>query len=470
MLFNSIQFGIFLTIVFFLYWFIPNKYRVFVLLIANIYFYLSFNIKYLLVLFFNIVISYLCALLLDKYRNKVLLACSIILCTSSLLICKYLNFSFSILDDIGIKLNQSTLQILVPIGISFYTFEIISYLVDVYKNKTNCERNFIYYAVYISFFPTISSGPIERATSLIAQFKEEKTFKYEDGINSLKIIAWGLFKKIVIADNLAVYVNYVYDNLHSYSGFVLVIVAIFYTIEIYCDFSGYSDMALGVAKLLGFNITNNFRSPYFVTTIKEFWVKWHISLTNFLRDYIYIPLGGNRKGKIRKWVNILIVFLISGLWHGANYTFIVWGLIHAVCQIFEDVLHIKSSINHGILYWLRVIWIFIIVTIAWIFFRADSLNDAIYVINNSFVGINNLHNYIVSGLYSFDKTPLYIILHLVIYLVPLFIIDWINTDGSVIKIVNNKNVIIRYALYVLLIAAILLFHCLGQVNFIYFKF
>lgn len=471
MIFNSIDFAIFLALVFIIYWSIPNKYRWILILCANIFFYLSFDIKYVLLLVLNIIMSYLCALQIEKTKKKSILVISIILCLSSLFICKYLDFSFNVLEDIGIKFAPSSLKLILPVGISFYTFEIISYLVDVYREKMIAERNLGYYAAYVSFFPTITSGPIERANSLIPQLKNEKTFKYEEGTYGLKLIAWGLFKKIVVADNLAVYVDTVFDGLSGYLGFNFILIAIFYAIQIYCDFSGYSDMARGTAKLLGINITDNFKSPYFSTSIKDFWSRWHISLTNWLREYIYIPLGGNRKGNIRRYINILIVFLVSGLWHGASYTFIVWGLIHAILQIIETIFNIKPSNNKkSIIYWIKTLITFVLVTIAWLFFRADTISDSLYILKSIPIGITNLRQYFITGIYSFNNTPTHVLLHCLVYFIPLFIFDFFNKDMDVIEEIGKKSKPIRYTLYALLILVILLFHSTAGTNYIYFKF
>lgn len=472
MVFNSISFAVFITILFTIYWFVPNRYRWIVLLFANLYFYLSFDIKYIVILAFNIIASYIFGLLIEKNKNKKsLLILSIIVCLCSLLICKYLNFSISVLNDLGIKFVDSSLKLILPVGISFYTFEIIGYLIDVYSGKTQAEKHLGYYASYVSFFPTISSGPIEKAKDFIPQIKEDKRFRYENGTYGLKLIAWGLFKKIVVADNLAIYVDTVYSGLSGYEGFNFIIIAIFYTIQIYCDFSGYSDMARGVAKLLGFNITNNFKSPYLSTTIKEFWSRWHISLTNWLREYIYIPLGGNRKGKIRRYINIIIVFFISGLWHGANYTFVVWGLIHALLQIIETILNVKPCKNmKSIVYWLRVFLMFILISISWIFFRADTLNDALFVLKSIPIGASNLKQYFITGIYSFNNTPMYVLTHFLIYFIPLFLFDLFNKEYDVLEDISKKNIVIRYGLYTVLILLILLFHSTAGTNFIYFRF
>ena len=477
MLFNSLSYAIFLPIIFILYWLLPHKYRWILLLIASYYFYMSWNAKYVFLIFFTTLISYLASILIEKYQDKkkLILFISIFICIGILIFFKYLNFFFEIINELlnifNIHTNKMVLNILLPVGISFYTFQTLSYVIDVYRGNVRAEKHFGYYALFVSFFPQLVAGPIERPENLLPQLKKERTFDYDKAIYGLKLMAYGFFKKIVVADNLASYIDKVYGNLSSYQGFSLVLVSIFFTIQIYCDFSGYSDIAKGSASLLNIELMDNFKSPYFSTNVKEFWSKWHISLSSWFKDYIYIPLGGNRCSKIRHYFNLLVTFLISGLWHGANITYVIWGGINGLLQIFEDLFHIKKENNIYSLKWfIKVIITFIIMTFTWIFFRAQNINEAIYVFNNMFIGITNFKNYIVSGLYSFDVTPLYLIIHLLIYLLPLTIIDCLNVKYDVIKLINNKNIFIRYSLYFILIIVILLLHYVGEVNFIYFQF
>ncbi len=477
MLFNSLSYAIFLPIIFILYWLLPHKYRWILLLIASYYFYMSWNAKYVFLIFFTTLISYLASILIEKYQDKkkLILFISIFICIGILIFFKYLNFFFEIINELlnifNIHTNKMVLNILLPVGISFYTFQTLSYVIDVYRGNIKAEKHFGYYALFVSFFPQLVAGPIERPENLLPQLKKERTFDYDKAIYGLKLMAYGFFKKIVVADNLASYIDKVYGNLSNYQGFSLVLVSIFFTIQIYCDFSGYSDIAKGSASLLNIELMDNFKSPYFSTNVKEFWSKWHISLSSWFKDYIYIPLGGNRCSKIRHYFNLLVTFLISGLWHGANITYVIWGGINGLLQIFEDLFHIKKENNIYSLKWfIKVIITFIIMTFTWIFFRAQNINEAIYVFNNMFIGITNFKNYIVSGLYSFDVTPLYLIIHLLIYLLPLTIIDCLNVKYDVIKLINNKNIFIRYSLYFILIIVILLLHYVGEVNFIYFQF
>lgn len=333
MLFNSISYAIFLPIVFSIYWIVPHNIRWIVLLISSYYFYMSWNIQYVLLILFTTLVSYLAALLLERIEEnsikKLLLFITVLICLSILIFFKYFNFfSFNIasfVSFIGIDLDPILLDIILPVGISFYTFQTLSYVIDVYKGDISAERHFGYYATFISFFPQLVAGPIERTRNLLPQIKSKVEFSYKQATYGLKLISWGLFKKIVIADTLAVYVQPVYKNPYEYNGFALLLGSLFFTIQIYCDFSGYSDIAIGSSKLLGINLMRNFHSPYFSSSIKEFWSRWHISLSTWFRDYLYIPLGGNRSGNIRKYLNIIFTFFISGLWHGANWTFVIWG-------------------------------------------------------------------------------------------------------------------------------------------------
>lgn len=341
MLFNSLQFVIFLPIVFIIYWAISDKYRWMLLLIASYYFYMSWNPKYVVLIFTTTFVSYMAGILLEKFENikikKLILLITLMVCLGNLFFYKYFNFvSESVADVLGIfsiKLNPLTLNVLLPVGISFYTFQTLSYVIDIYKGVVKAERHFGIYATFISFFPQLVAGPIERTSNLLSQIKSKKVFDYDQATYGLKLMAWGYFKKLVIADNLSQYVSKVYDAPQSYTGFTLVLATVFFTLQIYCDFSGYSDIAIGLAKILGVNLMTNFKSPYFSQSVKEFWSRWHISLSAWFRDYVYIPLGGNRVGKVRHVINLMITFFVSGLWHGANWTFLIWGGVHGVAQI-----------------------------------------------------------------------------------------------------------------------------------------
>lgn len=331
MLFNSLSFAVFLPIVFGLYWGIPQKYRWIVLFVSSCYFYMSWNVKYIVLIMFTTCVSYISALLIKKYesKKKLLMCVTLIACLGTLFFFKYFNFIIESFSEVfcffAIPLHPITLKFMLPVGISFYTFQTLSYVIDVYRGELEAEPHFGKYATFITFFPQLVAGPIERAKNLLPQICGEHKFDYVQATYGLKLMAWGFFKKLVIADNLAVSVDLIYNDIYAYSGFALIVATVFFAFQIYCDFSGYSDIAIGVAKLFGINLMSNFQSPYFSSTIKEFWSRWHISLSTWFRDYVYIPLGGNRKGRCRKYINLIITFMVSGIWHGANWTFVLWG-------------------------------------------------------------------------------------------------------------------------------------------------
>lgn len=333
MLFNSLPFMVFLPIVFALYWLLPHKYRWILLLLSSYYFYMSWNAKYIILILFTTGVSYGAALLLEREkvsaRRKAVLLLSAVCCLGMLFFFKYFNFFSesvaSVLNRFAIPINPIALKIVLPVGISFYSFQTLSYVIDVYRGNVRAERHFGIYAAFISFFPQLVAGPIERTGNLLPQIKKKQVFCYDTAVYGLKRMLWGFFKKMVIADNLAQYVDMVFAEPSGFQRTDILIAVFFFTIQIYCDFSGYSDIAVGTAKLLGINLVSNFKSPYFSTSVREFWKRWHISLSTWFRDYVYIPLGGSRCGRARQILNLLITFTVSGLWHGANWTFLVWG-------------------------------------------------------------------------------------------------------------------------------------------------
>lgn len=337
--FNSIAFGLFFGIVFLIYWKISDKYRWVMLLAASCYFYIGYGLSFFVILSVAILISYLITLLMNQCCNptfrKLLFIGAV---AGTLMFLGYYKYYFFLIENMNkilnvfvIRLHPATAAIALPVGISFYSFKILGYVIDVYRGGAEPEYNLGKYALFIMFFPEISSGPIDRGKDLLPQFSTEHIFNYEKITYGLKLVSWGLFKKIIIADGIAYWVDSVYSSYETYKGFVLFIISIFYTIQIYCDFSGYSDMAVGMAKMLDIDLCNNFKNPYFSSSIKEFWRRWHISLSLWLRDYIYIPLGGSKKGKIRTNINLMLTFLLSGLWHGADWSYIVWGGAARTC-------------------------------------------------------------------------------------------------------------------------------------------
>lgn len=332
MLFNSIKFAIFLPIVFVMYWMLPHRFRWMILLISSYYFYMSWNVKYVLLIFTTTVVSYTAAIFLQNAKNqkkkRIILTASLIICLGILLVFKYWGFVFETINNLlsffSIQTHPITLSLILPVGISFYTFQTLGYVFDVYKGRIRAEKHFGYYATFVSFFPQLVAGPIERTESLLPQIKSKHIFEESVGLLGTQYIILGLYKK-VIADTLAFHVDIVFGDLYKYEGFALLLATFLFSIQIYCDFSGYSDIAGGTAKLFGIELMENFRSPYFSGSLKEFWKRWHISLSTWFKDYVYIPLGGNRCSKIRQRFNLIVTFFVSGLWHGANWTFVMWG-------------------------------------------------------------------------------------------------------------------------------------------------
>ena len=340
MLFNSIDFLYFLPTIFIIYWSAKNKNQQnLIILISSYVFYAWWDYRFLSLIIFSTVIDYLIGRKLSlsnnkKYR-KLLLACSLISNLGLLGIFKYYNFFvesfFSLLTTVGLNTeNTFTLEIILPVGISFYTFQTLSYTIDVYKKKISPSLNFIEFASFVAFFPQLVAGPIERASNLLPQLSKPRNFDYNNGVQGLQLILWGMFKKVVIADTLAPFTNNIFDNYSSFDGGIIALGAIYFSFQIYCDFSGYSDIAIGTAKLFGIKLMSNFKFPYFSRSISEFWRRWHISLSTWFRDYLYIPLGGSKTSSKIALRNVFIIFLVSGFWHGANWTFIIWGLYHAL--------------------------------------------------------------------------------------------------------------------------------------------
>lgn len=478
MLFNSLSFAVFMTVIFFVYWLIPHKFRWPLLLVASYYFYMSWNPKYVVLILFTTIVSYISALAIQKNEKKsnkkIILNTAIILCLSVLFFFKYFNFTSEVVSQLASKfslqLHPITLKVLLPVGISFYTFQTLSYVIDVYRGDVKAEKNFGIYATFISFFPQLVAGPIERTNNLLPQIKSKKEFDYNSITYGLKLMAWGFFKKLAIADALAVHVDNAYDNLGNLHGIDYIFAIVFFTFQIYCDFSGYSDIAIGAAKMLGINLMTNFKSPYFSKSIKEFWSRWHISLSTWFRDYVYIPLGGNRCSKRRNSMNLLVTFLASGLWHGAGWTFIIWGGIHGVLQVIEKRLSFKSlkSKKANYLYCVAsTLTVFVICNIAWVFFRANTLSDAIFVLKNVFVGLNDIHTYINPNL----NITINDLLKIVLAIALLTVYDYYSLRTDVIQYISTKKPVFRWMVYVFIISMIIF--CIPVVNettFIYFQF
>ena len=386
MSFDSLHFVLFFCIVLFVYWFSPSKYQWMIIMVSSLYFYMSWKPAFVVLILFDAVVSWFFAKQIEKRKTwKWLLVIPLIVCLTILFIFKYLNFGITIINSIfelfSVNRSLDTFNhIILPVGISFYTFQVVGYLIDVYRGEIKAEKHFGKYLAFVMFFPQLVAGPIERASNLLPQIKEKHVFRYSDGTHGLKLMVWGYFKKLVVADTLAIYVDEVYNNLYTHTGFSLLLAALFFSFQIYCDFSGYSDIARGSAQLLGIKLMNNFNCPYFADSIKDFWSRWHISLSTWFRDYVYIPLGGNRKGLPRKCLNISLTFLVSGIWHGSTFMFCIWGMLHALFQIAETLFINKLKIHHYVKHILTLICI----AFAWIFFRLNTVHDIPLFFNNLF--------------------------------------------------------------------------------------
>ena len=411
------------------------------------------------------------------YPPKITLILTLTACLGILFVFKYFNFfseSFVNFAKIfSIQLHPVTLKLLLPVGISFYTFQTLSYVIDVYKGNVKAEKHFGIYATFISFFPQLVAGPIERTNNLLPQIKAKHEFNYDQATYGLKLMAWGFFKKLVIADNLAIYSDKVFNNVYDFKGFALILAAFFFTIQIYCDFSGYSDIARGTAKLFGIELMENFKCPYFSSSIREFWSRWHISLSTWFRDYVYIPLGGNRVGKFRHYFNLMITFMISGLWHGANWTFVIWGGLHGLAQIFENVFtrKPKNYQPHGLERVLKVLMTFTFCMFAWVFFRAQNLNEAIYVFGNMFRGFSMHLEYLHKGFVDINMDKVYFasVFILLSFLLMYEFYQLANKD--IINSISTQKKIIRWSVYVVLGLMVILLSPKDIIKvFVYFQF
>lgn len=484
MLFNSNAFYIFFPIVFTVYWIIPAKYRWGVLLISSYYFYMSWNIKYVTLILTTTLVSYCAALLMERTesrrKKKLCLTSALLISFGILFFFKYFNFLSKSVTDVlqsfAIPVGQATLNLMLPVGISFYTFQTLSYVIDVYRGEVKACRHFGKYATFISFFPQLVAGPIERTRNLLPQIEGEHTFHTEKGIRGAKMIAWGFFKKIAIADTVAIYVDTVYNAAESFTGFPLLLATVLFTFQIYCDFSGYSDIAVGTAGLLDIDLMINFKSPYFSASIREFWSRWHISLSTWFRDYVYIPLGGNRRGPWRTRWNLLVTFLVSGLWHGADWTYVLWGGIHGLGQILEREWNRMFRIDPNKKTWLKMGCTFLFVSVTWIFFRANTISDAGYILTHLFDGITDPKAYLTDGYHAFQHAGMVQVSGLSTLIISFLCIlilllhDRLNQTKDVWARIGGLKKPLRYALYFLLLFIILYSRQLGEYEFVYFQF
>ena len=479
MLFNSLQFAIFFPLVVALYFCLPQRQRTVMLLVASCVFYMAFIPAYIFILFITIAIDYFAGIYLEKCEErtrKALLILSIISTCAVLFVFKYFDFftgSFvSVADLLGWHLSKPVIKIILPIGLSFHTFQSLSYVVEVYQRRQKAETDLVTYATYVMFFPQLVAGPIERPQNLLHQFYEEHSFDYDRITGGLKRMAWGLFKKIVVADRLALYVNDVYSAPQNYNGLQLSLATFWFAYQIYCDFSGYSDIALGSAQVLGFKLMENFRTPYYSASVGEFWRRWHISLSTWFRDYVYVPLGGNRVSTARWVLIILITFGVSGLWHGASWTFAIWGLINGIYLIigratagFRQRLYSLVGLGEAGIF-RRVIAIattFLLTLCAWVFFRAKTPADAWYVLTHFFINWD----------FGAIKTQHFQLKHVPAAfgaIILLEVMQLLQPRFSLNMTIPKLPLVLRWSFYLAFVFTIILFGVYRQAQFIYFQF
>ena len=475
MLFNSIEFLLFLPIVFVLYWFVFNKnlkHQNLLILVSSYVFYGWWDYRFLSLIVLSTIVDYLIGLNIStqssKKNQKILLWCSLLFNLGVLGLFKYYNFFIdswiNLFSSIGYDIKSVwTLNIILPVGISFYTFQTMSYTIDIYRKQLKPTKDFISFASFVSFFPQLVAGPIERATNLLPQILNKREFKYDQGVQGLRLILWGMFKKVVIADSLAPMVNDIFENYQDFGGGTLWLGAIYFSFQIYCDFSGYSDIAIGTSKLFGFELMSNFKFPYFSRNIGEFWRKWHISLSTWFRDYLYIPLGGSKEGKWKSLRNIFIIFLVSGFWHGANWTFVVWGLFHAVLFIPSFVLKTNRKYVSSIIAEksilpspkeaVQALTTFILVTIGWVFFRSETIDDTFNYFFKLFLD------------FDFPGSKRQGLIYIIVF------IAWeILLRKNERRVLNFRSKILRQGAYLILLLLVII-HSFGtKQSFIYFNF
>lgn len=469
MLFQSFGFVLFLFLLWSCYWKMPSRYRWCLMLAAGCFYYSLWNFQYTLLVVFVSVITYIAARFIDhrRDRKRPVLIVYIVLELAILCLFKYVGFLGSIVNDIlhilGSSKEFSVFQWILPVGISFYIFQTIAYVADVYLGKTPAERHFGYFAESVIFFPILLAGPIEKIPFLTAQFKKEMSFSYEGSCRAFQRILLGYMKKLIIADSLAAITGQIYSNIGGYVGFPLLIAIFLYAIEIYCDFSGYSDIAIGTAGLFGISIHENFKQPYFADSIKDFWKRWHISLTSWFREYVYIPLGGNRVAAWKQVRNVMCVYVLSGLWHGADWTFLAWGGMNGIAQVLENVFYKrKHTIRMPKI--IRQVIVFVLVSIMWVFFRMESMADAVFVLAHCFDGVGALGAYLQFGISQLGIPRMQGCL-LAAFLLLLFWIDREKEKGAE-KVLNG--------IFVSILLAVGMFYYLrygiDSSAFIYFQF
>jgi alginate O-acetyltransferase complex protein AlgI len=484
MLFNSFHFLVFFIIVTSIYFMLPHKLRWMHLLICSCYFYMAFVPVYILILGFTIIIDYFAGIWIENAegrKRKLYLSLSLIANISVLAFFKYYNFLNTNLTHLlhggGYANPIPYLSILLPIGLSFHTFQAMSYTIEVYRGHQKAERHFGIYSLYVMFYPQLVAGPIERPQNLLHQFREKYNFDYDRVTSGVRLIAWGLFKKVIIADRLSYVVDHVFKQPEQFNSLSLIIGAIFFAFQIFCDFSGYSDIAIGAARVMGFKLMKNFNAPYHSSTVAEFWKRWHISLSTWFKDYLYISLGGNRVSIPRWYLNLFIVFLISGLWHGANWTFIIWGAIHGFYMVFALITQQKrKTISRKLglerFKLLSVISTFVLVTLAWVFFRADNVHVAVTYISHLFSGIPDLfhkitHHQTVYETLGVRKPELIACFFLILFLETIHLL---HKRYNLEQTFRSQKNWVRWSVYYGYIIILIIFGIFEKKQFIYFQF
>ena len=490
MLFNSPEYILFLPIVLLVNYLLPAKIRYIWLLIASYFFYMCWNAEYALLILTSTAVTYGCSLLVEKNRDgkhrKAYMALSLVLNLGILFFFKYSNFLAQLINDVSaalhIKLSVPKVDVLLPVGISFYTFQALGYTIDVYRGKVQAERNFLRYALFVSFFPQLVAGPIERSENLLTQLREPKKFTWDNFKTGLLYMLWGFFMKIVLADRIAIFVDTVYGDIPGHPGLYLVIATMLFAVQILCDFGGYTAIAIGSARMLGIHLMENFDAPYLSTSVAQFWRRWHISLTSWFKDYLYIPLGGSRKGKARKYLNKMIVFLVSGLWHGANLTYVIWGGINGVYQVFgemtfplrkkmTDFFHLhRESLGHKLF---QGIITFVLIDLSWVFFRAENIHEAMEIVKSIF-NADNPWIFADGSLYKCGLEMNNFILMLLGIGILLFADRCKRKNIRIREVIIRQDGWFRWVFIALAITAILTFGIWGPTynaaNFIYFQF
>ncbi len=484
MSFISDEFVVFFIIVLSSYFLLPFRFRWILLLVASYFFYAYWNVYYILLIVFSTIVDYIAAIRIEstpeeqQTTRRSFLLLSICVNLGTLFVFKYFNFfsqsANSVLVSLGPDTAAQTHNLLLPVGISFYTFQSMAYTIDVYRGNVAAERHLGRFATYIAFFPQLVAGPIERASNMLGQFKQQHTFNDERMVSGLRLILWGAFKKVVIADRLAAYVNTVYNNVEDYTGVHLMLATFFFAIQIYCDFSGYSDIAIGTARTMGFDLMQNFRQPYFSRSIREFWRRWHISLSTWFRDYVYIPLGGSRVSFSATLRNLMIVFVISGLWHGAAWTFVLWGTIHGFLIVGEIVwdryVRGGQADTRTAPPWLATVFTFVLVCIGWIFFRANNIQDSFYIVTHLF---NFSSGFQIAepfgGIAPYGAAWLELGMAIATITV-LFVADWAAQQPRPFWSLETKTRQLRWAAYY--VASLLIIYSVSttEADFIYFQF